>query len=79
MRSFIKLIPLLVEQFYDEWAKVCAVLGEHPKEPRPRDMIRKKKLLAEGLFESKADLKDKTSYSVGDHCTWTVPHFAKES
>jgi 5-methylcytosine-specific restriction protein B len=75
---YYKIIPLLTEYFYDDWSKVCAVLGEDPERARPTDLIEKKKLSAEGLFSRAQDRRgDKWAYSVGDHQNWTSRHFTK--
>jgi 5-methylcytosine-specific restriction enzyme B len=75
-----KIIPLLTEYFYDDWSKVCFVLGELPEQTRATDLIKKKKLLHKNLFGSAQDVgKDKWIYSVSDHKTWTANHFAKIS
>jgi hypothetical protein len=73
-----KIIPLLREYFYDDWTKVCRVLGEHPEQSRMTDFITKRKLSAENLFGRAQDLgKDKWLYSVGDYTKWQISHFTK--
>ena len=75
---YYKIIPLLIEYFYDDWTKVCSVLGEHPEQARSTDLIEKRKLSAENLFgRGQGRSEDKWTYSVGNHQTWTAKHFAK--
>jgi 5-methylcytosine-specific restriction protein B len=75
---YYKIIPFLVEYFYDDWSKVCSVLGEHPEQARSTDLIEKKRLSAENLFgRDQGRSEDKWTYSVGDRQTWTAKHFAK--
>jgi 5-methylcytosine-specific restriction enzyme B len=67
---YYKIIPLLIEYFYDDWSKICSVLGEHPEEARSTDLVEKKRLSAENLFGSaQGRSEDKWTYSVGDRQT----------
>jgi 5-methylcytosine-specific restriction endonuclease McrBC GTP-binding regulatory subunit McrB len=76
-----QVVPLLAAYFYDDWRKVCMVLGEHPERSAATDLIRKEVVGAAEharLFERSAPGAGRVVlYDPGDPSQWTADHFRK--
>ena len=74
-----KVIPLLVEYFYEDWSKVCRVLGENPKKAGKTDLIAKEVYSREDagrlMGRAAGGYEDVVVYDVSDSRGWTPEHF----
>jgi len=74
-----KVIPLLVEYFYEDWSKVCRVLGEDPKKPSKTDLIAKEVYSRDEagrlMGSESGGYEDVVVYDVSDSGGWTPEHF----
>jgi 5-methylcytosine-specific restriction protein B len=76
-----RILPLLAEYFFDDWSRICLVLGEDPLTSRETDLVRKTILPVAGqqrLFgRIVRDGGPVVLYDPGEPGGWTVEHFAK--
>jgi hypothetical protein len=76
-----RILPLLAEYFFDDWSRICLVLGEDPLTSRETDLVRKTILPVAGqqrLFgRIVRDGGPVVLYDPGEPAGWTVEHFAK--
>lgn len=76
-----RIIPLLAEYFFDDWSRVCLVLGEAPRKSAPTDFVAKTvagqseqhRLFGRAVREG----ADPVLYDLRPSDTWSVEHFTK--
>jgi 5-methylcytosine-specific restriction protein B len=76
-----RILPLLAEYFYDDWSRVCLVLGEDPENSAATDLIRKTVISAnrqrELIGRTVRDGAPLVLFDQADPSEWTAAHFAK--
>ncbi len=76
-----RIPPLLAAYFFDDWSRICLVLGEDPIRAEPTDLVEKtavepddqRRLFGRVVREG----GPLVLYDPGDPTSWGVEHFAK--
>ena len=66
-----KVIPLLKEYFYEDWEKLCLVLGKNFVEKSNSSKIK----FSKGYEDTFEDYEDKNIYKISDPIDWDLDTF----